>query len=45
MSFKPFTGMLLGADDLWESSEDIIKDVSFLTVRMKKNVFVVILDR
>ena len=29
-SFKIFTGMLFGPDDLCESRVDIIKDISFL---------------
>ena len=28
--------MLFGPDDLWESREDIIKDISFLSVGVKK---------
>ena len=39
-SFKIFTGMLFGLDDLYESREDIIKDISFLSVGVKKKVFV-----
>ena len=39
-SFKIFTGMLFGPDDLWESREDIISDISFLSVGVKKKVFV-----
>ena len=39
-SFKIFTGMLFGPDDLYESREDIIKDISFLSVGVKKKVFV-----
>ena len=31
-SFKIFTGMLFGPDDLCESREDIISDISFLPV-------------
>ena len=38
-SLKIFTGMLLGPDDLYESREDI-KDISFLSVGVKKKVFV-----
>ena len=34
-SFKIFTGMLFGPDDLWESREDIISDISFLSVGVK----------
>ena len=37
--------MLFGLDNLWESSEDIIKDISFLTAGVKKNVLVFVLDR
>ena len=44
-SFKIFTSMLFGLDNLWESSEDIIKDISFLTAGVKKNVLVFVLDR
>ena len=40
-----FTGMLFGSDDLWESNDDIIKAISFLSVGVKKNVFVFVLDR
>ena len=36
---KIFTGMLFGPDDLYESREDI-KDISFLSVGVKKKVFV-----
>ena len=43
-SFKSFTGMLFGPDDLWESNDDI-KEVSFLSVGVNKNVFVFVLDR
>ena len=43
-SFKIFTGMLFGLDDLWESNDDIIKEISFLSVGVKKNVFVFVLD-
>ena len=39
-SFKIFTGMLFGPDDLCDSKEDIIKDISFLSVGVKKKVFV-----
>ena len=39
-SFKIFTGLLFGPDDLCESKEDIIKDISFLSVGVKKKVFV-----
>ena len=37
--------MLFGPDDLHESREDIIKDISFLPVRVKKKVFVFVKDR
>ena len=30
--------MLFGPDDLWESNDDIIKEISFLSVGVKKNV-------
>ena len=43
-SSKIFTGMLFGTDDLWESSEDII-NILFLSVGVKKNTFVFVLDR
>ena len=36
---------LFGADDLWESSEDIINDISFWSAGVKKNEFVFALDR
>ena len=39
-SLKIFTGMLFGPDDLYESREGIIKDISFLSVGVKKKVFV-----
>ena len=32
--------MLFGVDDLCEFSEDIIKNISFLSVGVKKKVFV-----
>ena len=32
--------MLFGPDDLRESREDIISDISFLSVGVKKKVFV-----
>ena len=32
--------MLFGQDDFWEFSEDIIKDISFLSVGVKRNVSV-----
>ena len=37
-SYKIFTWMLLGADDLCESKEDTIKDILFLSVGVKKKV-------
>ena len=37
--------MLFGPDDLWESNDDIIKKISFLSVGVKKIVFVFVLDR
>ena len=37
--------MLFGPDDLWESNDDIIQEISFLLVGVKKNVFVFVLDR
>ena len=42
-SFECFTGMLFGSDDLRELRyiiKYIIKDVSFLSVGVKKKVFV-----
>ena len=44
-SFKIFTGILFGPDGLWESSEDIINYISFLSVGVTKKVFVFVLDR
>ena len=44
-SLKIFTGRLFGSYDLWESNDDIIKEISFLSVGTKKNVFVFVLDR
>ena len=38
--FKIFTGMLFGPHDLCESREDIMKDISFLSVIVNKKVFV-----
>ena len=32
-------------DDLWESSEDIITDISVWSVGVKKNIFTFVLDR
>ena len=43
-SFKIFIGMLFWSDDLWESGEGIIKDISFLPSAVKENVFVFVLD-
>ena len=37
--------MLFGTDDLWESSEVFTKNISHLSVGIKKNVFVFVLDR
>ena len=37
--------MLFGPDDLWESGEDTIKDISFLSVGDKKTVFVFVCIR
>ena len=37
--------MLIEPDDLWESNDDIIKEISFLSVGVKKNVFLFLLDR
>ena len=37
--------MLFGPNDLRKSNEDIIKDISFLSVGVKKNAFVFVLDR
>ena len=31
MGFKIFQGMLFGLDDLWESCEDILKDISYIS--------------
>ena len=39
-SFKIFPEMRFGPDDLCESREDIIKDISFLSVGVKEKVFV-----
>ena len=44
-SFKIFTGMLFGPDDLWESNDDIIKEISFLSVGIKRNVFEFLLEK
>ena len=33
-SFKIFTGMLFGPNDLWESNDDIINAISFLSVKL-----------
>ena len=35
---------VFGPDDLWESSKDI-NNISFLSVGVKKKVFVFVLDR
>ena len=37
--------MLFGPDDLWAYNNDIIKEISFLSVGVKKNVIVYVLDR
>ena len=37
--------MLFGPDDLWESSEDITNDISFLPSGDKKNALVLVLYR
>ena len=37
--------MLFGSDDLWESNDDIIKEILFLSVGVKKIVFVLVFDR
>ena len=39
-SLKFLQKMLFGPDDLRESREDIISDISFLSVGVKKKVFV-----
>ena len=44
-SIKVFTGMLFRPDDLWESNDDVIKEISFLSVGVKKSVFVFVSDR
>ena len=44
-SFKIFTGLLFGPDDLWESNDDIRNEIAFLSVGVKKNVLVFALDR
>ena len=44
-SFKIFIGILFGPDDLLQSSEGIINEISVLSVGVKKNVFVFVLDR
>ena len=44
-SFRIFTGMLFGPDDLWESNEDTVNDISFLSVVVKEKVFAFVLDR
>ena len=38
-SFEMFTGMLFGPHNLCESREDIIKDISFFSIGVKKKVF------
>ena len=37
--------MLFGPDDLWGSNDDIVKKDFFLSVGVKKNVFVFVLNR
>lgn len=37
--------MLFGSDDLCKSIEDIIKGISFLSVEVKKKVFMFVLGR
>ena len=37
--------MLFGPDNLWESNDDIIRLIYFLSVGFKKNVFGFALDR
>lgn len=44
-SFKIFTEMLFGSGDLCKSIEDIMKDISFLSVEVKKKVFMFVLGR
>ena len=44
-NFKIFAGMLFGSDDFWESNDDIINEISFLSVGVNKNVFVFVLGR
>ena len=37
--------MLFVSDDLYESKGDTVKDISFLSVRVTKKVFMFVLDR
>ena len=37
--------MLFGSDDLCKSIEDIMKDISFLSLEVKKKVFMFVLGR
>ena len=37
--------MLFRPDDFWESNDNIIKEISFLSAGVKTNVFVFVLDR
>ena len=37
--------MLFGPDNFWGSNDDIINEISFLSVGVKKNVFVFVRDR
>ena len=36
--------MLFGPDDLWESTEYIINNISFWSVEVEKNTFVFVVD-
>ena len=36
--------MLFGPDDVWESTEYIINNISFLSVGVEKNIFVFVVD-
>ena len=37
--------MLFGAGDLWESNDDVIKEILFFSVGVQKNIFLFVLDR
>ena len=37
--------MPFGPEDLWESNDDIIKEIPFLSVGVKEKVFLLVLDR